>query len=498
MNVLLCLLLLATFPLSLAQPQGQSIAQDKATNNPTEVLQRAREVMGFEHAANRVLHFRASMAAEQNYQSDRMYPPFFSNMVAQEVWFDPASAVLRVQSETIFPGGGPSPVTTTLDDGKNAEFIRGDNHVPIASRQVIGRALNAWAVIADWSHATAVRALKPEIYRDYTRIVLSRQTAAGEQRLYLDPKSGFPVKLDYLEPHYLWGQRHIEYVWSTWTLNGGVFLPGSAFRVADGDVELSQTTGTMELGAPDAAPPLAPPPAPAHAPADLPLFLQPVPPQATQVAANLYLLTNPGYTEGLALVNNEVYVLDATQGEDRARQDAEQITRLFPGQHKINVVVTDLAWPHIAGLRFWVSRGATIIAHPAAREFLQKVIDRNWTLAPDALQLQRNRSPVAGRMNFLAISQATNLAGGRVRVVPIDGIGSEVALMVYLPEEKFLWASDYIQTLDQPTLYAAEVLGAAQRAGFSPERVAAEHLPLTDWKAVQAAQTKSPEQHGKP
>jgi hypothetical protein len=218
----------------------------------------------------------------------------------------------------------------------------------------------------------------------------------------------------------------------------------------------------------------------------------------TKVAANLYLLSNPGYTEGLALINDEVYVFDATQGEDRAHQDADQIAKLFPGQHKVNVVVTDLAWPHIAGVRFWVSRGATIIAHAAARDFLQKVVDRNWTLAPDTLQLQRNKSPVAGRLDFFAINQTTDFAGGRVRLAPIDGIGSEVALMVYLPEEKFLWASDYIQTLDQPTLYAGDVLRAAQRAGFLPERVAAEHLALTDWKTVQAAQTQTAKQPGKP
>ena len=498
MKVLFCLLLLV-FPLApVVRTQEQSIAENEHKINPSSVLLRAREVMGFEHAANRVLHFRAILAAEQNYQSDRTYPPFFSNMVAQEVWFDPASAVLRVQSETIFPGGGPSPASTTLDDGKNAEAIRGENNIPIARRQATGRALNAWAVIADWSAATGVRPLPPEIYRDYPRIVLSRQTATGEQRLYLDPKSGFPVKLDFLEPHYLWGQRHIEYVWSTWTMNGGVFLPGSAFRVADGDVELSQTIGAMELVAPSATPPLAAPPPPAHSPADLPLFLQAVAPQVTKVAANLYLSSNPGYTEGLALINDEVYVFDATQGEDRARQDAEQVARLFPGTHKINVVVTDLAWPHIAGVRFWVSRGATIIAHATARDFLQKVVDRNWTLAPDTLQLQRSRSPVAGRLDFFAIDQTTDFAGGRVRLAPIDGIGSEVALMVYLREEKFLWASDYIQTLDQPTLYAGEVLRAAERAGFSPEHVAAEHLALTEWKAVQTAQTQTAKQPGKP
>jgi len=498
MKALIYLLLVAISPAPRALTQEQSIGQDERTANPAAVLQRAREVMGFEHVANRVLHFRAITAAEQNYQSDRTYPPFFSAMIAQEIWFDPASAVLRVQSETTFPGGGPSPASTTLDDGKNAEALRGENHVPLARRQATGRALNAWAVIADWSGATGVRALSPETYRDYRRIVLSRQTANGEQRLYLDPKSGFPVKLDYLEPHYLWGQRHIEYIWSTWTMNGGVFMPGSAFRVADGDVELSQTIGTMELVAPESVLSLAAPAAPAHAPADLPLFLQPLPPEVTQVAANLYLLSNPGYTEAVALIHDEIYVLDATQSEERGRQDGEQITRLFPGQHKINVVITDLAWPHIAGVRFWVSRGATIIAHPAAREFLQKVVDRKWTLAPDALELQRNKNAAAGKVHFLAAGQATDLAGGRVRLAPIDGIGSEVALMVYLPDEKFLWASDYIQTLDQPTLYAAEVLRAVQHAGFSPERVAAEHLPLTGWKAVQAAQTKMAKPSGTP
>lgn len=78
--------------------------------------------------------------------------------------------------------------------------------------------------------------------------------------------------------------------------------------------------------------------------------------------------------------------------------------------------------------------------------------------------------------------------------MPIDGIGSEVALMAYLPADKFLWASDYIQTLDEPSLYAAEVIRAAERAGIVPDRFAAEHVPLNSWQQVQTAQqVKSPE-----
>ena len=79
-------------------------------------------------------------------------------------------------------------------------------------------------------------------------------------------------------------------------------------------------------------------------------------------------------------------------------------------------------------------------------------------------------------------------AGGAVTLVPIDGIGSEVALMTYVRADKFLWASDYIQTLDTPTLYANEVMRATERAGIEPERVAAQHMPLSEWKDVVAAQ----------
>lgn len=60
--------------------------------------------------------------------------------------------------------------------------------------------------------------------------------------------------------------------------------------------------------------------------------------------------------------------------------------------------------------------------------------------------------------------------------------------MAYLPNEKFLWASDFLQTLDEPSQYAQEILHAVQREGFTPQKVAAEHLPLSDWAAVQAAQ----------
>jgi hypothetical protein len=342
------------------------------------------------------------------------------------------------------------------------------------------RYLDPWAVIADWAAAGDARLAGREVYRDYPRMVLTRTTSDGEQRLFIDPKTGFPVKLEFLEKHYLWGLRRVEYLYTNWVRSGGVMIPGSSFRLADGRTEISETIGNAELIAREAAPSLSLPEVPAQSADALPLFLQPLDVKVSQVGPKTYLLSNPGYTEAVTEIGNDVFLFDATQGEERARKDAEAISKLFPGPHRVTVVVTDLAWPHVAGVRYWVASGATIIAHSAAREFLQSVVNRHWTLAQDLLEQRRKTA----RLRFVGIDAAYNMAGGAISLHPIDGIGSEVALMGYIRADRFLWASDYIQTVDEPTAYALEVWSAVQRDGLHPESTAAEHLPLTPWAKI--------------
>lgn len=475
----------------VAQSSGQRAqsASGPSESDPANLLERARTAMGFDAARGRVLHVRAATAVEQPYQSDRTYLPFFSMIGVQEIWFDVETGVQRVQEETtFFPGSGPIPPRITLDDGVHAARIQGDKRIPVHRRQAESRNLDPWAVISDWSRASDVRAGGVESYRDYPRIALVRATAEGDERLLIDPKTGYPIKLDLVEPHYLWGQRHIEYVWSTWVAKDGLSYPGAAFRLADGAVEHSRTNGDVELLAPAAAPTLTRLAPPATAPHALPVFLQPLPPSTVKVTDTIWVLSNPGYNEVAAEVGGEVFLFDSTQGEERARLDAALIRKLFPGTRKINVVVTDLAWPHIAGVRYWVAQGATIVAHRAAQAFLQRVVERKWTIAPDLLEQKRTLDPGAGQFSFVPIDRATTLAGGGVRLVPIDGIASEVALMAYLPRDRFLWASDFIQTLDSPSQYAREVIAAVRREGIEPERVAAEHLAVTPWDDVLEAQ----------
>jgi len=471
--------------LSLAAIAGGRTAATAGPDDAAQVLARAQAALGFDRAAGQVIHARSVAAADQAYQSDRSYPPFFSAMLTEETWFDPATGVMRTSTQTMFPGNGPPP-RQTASDGKRVFTVAEDGPrvLPLSSLQA--RYLDAWAVVADWAAAPGVRVAGREIVRDYPRIVLVRATPAGEQRLFVDPKTGFPVELSMVEPHYLWGQRRIDYVYANWMLAAGIMVAGSSVRLADGATDVSRTVGEVELVAASQPPALALPAEPAWSPVELPRFLQPLDLTTVAVGPNTYLLSNVGYTEAVTRVGDEVIVFEATQGDERVRKDLEAIGRLFPGSHKVTVVVTDLAWPHIAGVRAWVARGATIVTHAAARAFLTRVIDRRWTLAPDLLERQRARATV----KIVGVTAWTPLAGGAVTLHPIDGIGSELALMGYVAADRFLWASDYVQSVTEPTSYAREVVAAVRRDGLAPERVAAEHTALTPWPQLEALERR--------
>lgn len=463
--------------LLLGVAQSPEVCQ-RADGGPAAAawLERAEAAVGLPHLAGNVLAFQASDISILTNQSDRMYPPYIHMPANSEWWFEPGSGVER--SGRV----GEARRTGFLRSGSATYQVRDTLLVPMPPVHGflrISRDLNPLAMLVDWRGASGLRVAERCRFREYWRTVLSRGDGA---RLYLDTKTAVPVKLERVEPHYLWGQVKVEYLYTTWWGSGPVILPVTAVRLVDGEPELIRSigltpgavrvdSGPPPLRLPDNAPDMTNVPNPMLAIGRV---------DTVRVAPNAFLLVNRAYTESVVLARDTVWLLDATQGEERARADSAWISRLFPGNHPVAVVVTDLAWPHISGVRFWVARGATLVTHVTSRDFLQRVIDRRWTLAPDALE----RARAGARPRFRLVADSLSLAGGALRLHVIDGVASEGALMAWLPEARFLWAGDYVQTATEPSWYATEVWQAVVRAGIAPERVAAQHLALTPWATV--------------
>jgi hypothetical protein len=440
-----------------------------ASGDARAIVERVRRGLG----GDNVLRVETREIVTHNYESDRPYRPFLTFATDHISWLDPATGVERDSSAG----------TVTLGDDRTT-FVRRDtawqesDDAWTAAQSY--RSLDPWVVVRAWAAAGDVRVSARCLYRDYDRVVLTRKGVYGDERLYIDPKSDVVIKLDRVEPHYLWGQQHVEYVYTTWWLYGGVLQPTVATRLVDGDEEVARSLVSAAPVGRDAAPALALPPGARADTVSLPRFLLPAPLDTVRLGPRTFVLANRGFNEIVTLQRDTVYLLDATQSETRARADSAWISRLFPGPHPVVLIVTDLAWPHVAGVRFWVARGATVVSHRLSEPFLRAVVARRWTAHPDALELARPRPT----LRFVPATESLDRAGPRV--YPIDGVASEGALMVYLPEDGVLWASDYVQQLNAPARYTTEVHAAACRAGITPSRVVAEHQPLAPWSAVTA------------
>lgn len=463
-----------------------------ASADARAILTSAAKATGLSSIGSRAFHVQGFDVVTQDYQSDRMYPPYLSSVEPFDTWFSPTTGVER--TSTHMTVGAVSYDGGTYLGGAAASFVVRDSGL-VPSEQAhatlyVSRPLNVWAMLDDWLASPDVRVVERCAYRDYPRLVLSRAGPRGDERLFINEQTHVPVKLDRIEPHYLWGQVHVEFVYSTWQRLDDAYVPAASFRVVDGRTAIERVLGDTKLLPMDSAPALVIPSQATPMGYPLAAFLEPSAPDTIRVSANIYLLKNPGYTETVMLARDTVYVLDAAQGDVRARQDSAWIGKLFPGRHPIVVVVTDLAWPHVAGVRYWVAQGATIVSHAASRSFLQSVVERRWIAAPDLLEQRRARA----RFHFIGISDSLRLAGGDVLLFPIDGRTSEVALAAYVRPDRFLWASDFVQTLRRPSAYLDDVWRAVHRVHIEPQRVAAEHLPLSSWDTADRLAQRSPQQ----
>jgi len=101
----------------------------------------------------------------------------------------------------------------------------------------------------------------------------------------------------------------------------------------------------------------------------------------------------------------------------------------------------------------------------------------------------RRRAAVTPRLRV--VGDSLELAGGEITLFAIDGVASEGALAAFLAPDRFLWASDYVQTLAAPTQYLDETSAAVDRMRLSPVRLAAEHLKLSSWEDAKRLRQRS-------
>jgi hypothetical protein len=432
-------------------------------------LARAARAVGLDTTGATVLRVTRAITRELDDQSDRAYPPFLVAVEQDTLWLDPATGI-----ELVAPGGGSRVLRAATGTFRRQPDSTFAPDAQAHSRLWSDRALDPWAVLAEWRRDGHVRVEGPRTFRDYPRVVLARRGALGTERLLLDARTAIPVALERTEPHYFLGATRVAYLYQTWQgVDGRALYPYAVSRLVNGRQAWSATLIAPGAGAAI----LTRGEAPSLALRDTTVMaLNPgrrfADAEVDTVAAgpDTWLLVSPTFTSVVTRQADTVYLLDATAGDERARRDAAWVDRLFPRRRAIVVVALNPVWPHVAGLRYWVGRGATVVTPRAGAPFLR-----------------RHLAPGDGRAVAMRVTgDSLTLGGGALRLYGMEGLNGEGVDLAWVAPAGLVWATDHIQDVSRPNIYLEDVRRTVERHRLAPRWTSGPHLRLVPWTTIQA------------
>ncbi|TFY98420.1 MBL fold metallo-hydrolase [Ramlibacter humi] len=157
--------------------------------------------------------------------------------------------------------------------------------------------------------------------------------------------------------------------------------------------------------------------------------------------ANRNFISNAGFVVTPA----GVVVIDALGSPSLAQQLLQRIRRVTPQPVKY-VVLTHYHADHVYGLQAFRAAGAKIVAHRAAREYLNSDTAR--------LRLEASRQDLAPWIDanthlvepdeWLDGPRDLQLGGTTLKLLPVGPSHTPEDLVVYLPSEKVLFAGDIV------------------------------------------------------
>ena len=367
-------------------------------------------------------------AFAQNYRPDTPYPKFHA-AYSRAIDYDRGLSrdeTVRTQFETPPRGGGGQPL------------YREARAVAVAS-ETSGWGGGAVALTPHGFVKAAMRA---------SAAMTSRQ-AGGRTMTVVS----FTARTRYRVEAYINAERLIERI-DTWTANpilgdtliettfgeyrefGGVRFPTRIVQRQGGFPTLELTVSDVRPNAPvTIQAPAAGGPAPARAVGE-------------RIADGVwYLAGTPDPNSQLVEFRDYSVLIESSVTEARALANLAEARRLVPNKPVRYHVNSHHHGDHAAGLRAFVSEGATIVTHEMNRPFYEQTVLRNpHTIAPDALS--KNPRPA----NFVWVDDKHVLSDGTrtLAIYHVPNGHTANLLMGYIPQERLLIITDIFNDFGEP------------------------------------------------
>lgn len=188
--------------------------------------------------------------------------------------------------------------------------------------------------------------------------------------------------------------------------------------------------------------------------------------ESQQLADGVWLIGGGSHHSVAIEFRDFVTVIEAPLNEARSRAVIAEVEKLIPAKPIQYLVNTHHHFDHSGGLRTYVAMGATIVTHPANREFYEEVV---FSAAPRTLQpdlfsrlypyFSIDREPRIETLMHIADMRNTGhnkfvISDGTrtLDLYPVHGLAhANTMLIAYLPREKLLVNADLYSPPAAPT-----------------------------------------------
>ena len=391
----------------------------------------------------RLISFSANAARTQQTRTPTF--PYFQGQA-------PVRQVSGVDGDVgynVAPNGVAARTSEVVTASRRVELY----HHPIA---IIRAALEPGAVVAN------IRSVAQEHVADVT-------TAGGVKlTLATDATTHLPTRVVSMADDPNLGDVAIETTFADYQDVSGVKVPTHITTRTDrwvtADITVTSQTVDGETG--DMA-------APQDASASRPLTG--VPPAVVddqEIAKGVWLMAGQSHHSVLIEFADHLMLIETPQHDTRTLAVIQRARELRPEKPVTQVVTSHHHFDHSGGVRAAVSEGLTVFTHKGNAAFIQAIVARAHTIAPDALAKR------PGVVKVEAVDEEREIKdGGRtVQLFHVAGSPhSETMIMAYLPQEKILVEADAFTPGASVAPYAANLLENIQRRGLVVDRIVPLH-----------------------
>ena len=352
--------------------------------------------------------------------------------------------------------GTPSRIAQAAADDRRAELLR---HPVVAVRAALDPA----------ARLTNVR-------NEGAESIVDVVTSDGRSfTLAIDASTKLPTRVSTAGNNVNLGDVTITTTFADYQNVGGLQLPSRLTTKTDqfttADVRVTRQSVDADAGnlAAPAAVAAAVPPAPQ-------------PPKVTveEVSRGVWLLAGGSHHSALVEFSDHLMLIDAPQNDARTLAVIARARELRPGKPLTHVVNSHHHFDHSGGVRAAVSEGLTIITHEGNVAFLEEMVKRPHTRAPDALA--KNPQP----LKIEAVGDERVITDGTmtVHLYAAPGEHSETMLMAYLPRDRALVVIDVYEPGKGPHMFLRQFVDDLKKRNLRVERIVPLHEKIVSYEQM--------------